>query len=75
MLLGLLLTTWKWLNPSILQKKLLKNSIDMQEIERLLAEIEAKEWLQAQTIVFDSWQQYGSDWKVDAFIAVTAAAA
>ena len=37
----------------ILQKKeLLKNSKDIQETERLLAELEALEWLQAQILVF-----------------------
>ena len=36
----------------ILQKKeMLKNSTDIQETERLLAEIDAVEWLQAQIVV------------------------
>jgi hypothetical protein len=34
------------------KKELLKNSKDMQETDRLLAEIEALEWLQAQIVVF-----------------------
>jgi 3-methyladenine DNA glycosylase AlkD len=33
-------------------KELLKNSQDTQETERLLAEIDALEWLQAQIVVF-----------------------
>ncbi len=37
----------------IMQKKeLLKNSKDIQETDRLLAELEALEWLQAQIVVF-----------------------
>ena len=37
----------------ILQKKeLLKNSKDIKETDRLLAELEALEWLQAQIVVF-----------------------
>ena len=39
--------------PLIMQKKeLLKNSTDIQETDRLLAELEALEWLQAQIVVF-----------------------
>jgi hypothetical protein len=39
----------------IMQKKgLLKNSKDIQETDRLLAELEALEWLQAQMAVFYS---------------------
>jgi hypothetical protein len=39
--------------PLIKQKKeLLKNSKDIQETDRLLAELEALEWLQAQIVVF-----------------------
>ena len=39
--------------PLIMQKKeLLKNSTDIQETDRLLAELEALEWLQAQVVIF-----------------------
>jgi hypothetical protein len=39
--------------PLIKQKKeLLKNSKDIKEMDRLLAELEALEWLQAQIVVF-----------------------
>jgi hypothetical protein len=34
------------------KKELLKNSKDIQETDRLLAELEALEWLQAQIVVF-----------------------
>jgi hypothetical protein len=34
------------------KKELLKNSKDIQETDRLLTEIEALEWLQAQIVVF-----------------------
>jgi hypothetical protein len=34
------------------QKELLKNSKDIKEMDRLLAELEALEWLQAQIVVF-----------------------
>ena len=34
------------------KKELLKNSKDVQETDRLLAELEALEWLQAQIVVF-----------------------
>jgi hypothetical protein len=34
------------------KKALLKNSKDIQETDRLLAELEALEWLQAQIVVF-----------------------
>jgi hypothetical protein len=34
------------------KKELLKNSTDIQETDRLLAELEALEWLQAQIEVF-----------------------
>ncbi len=40
----------------IMQKKeLLKNSKDIKEMDRLLAELEALEWLQAQILIY-SWQ-------------------
>lgn len=39
--------------PLIKQKKeLLKNSKDIKEMDKLLAELEALEWLQAQIVVF-----------------------
>jgi hypothetical protein len=39
--------------PLIKEKKeLLKNSKDIKEMDRLLAELEALEWLQAQIVVF-----------------------
>jgi hypothetical protein len=46
----------------IMQKKgLLKNSKDIQETDRLLAELEALEWLQAQMAVFtlDNYEAIG----------------
>jgi hypothetical protein len=43
----------EYVEPLIKQKKeLLKNSKDIKEMDRLLAELEALEWLQAQTVVF-----------------------
>jgi len=36
----------------VLKKAKLKNSKDVQEIDRLLAELEASEWLQGQLAVF-----------------------
>ena len=41
------------MEPLIKQKKdLLKNSKDIKETDRLLAELDALEWLQAQIVVF-----------------------
>jgi hypothetical protein len=43
----------EYVEPLIKQKKeLLKNSKDIKEMDRLLAELEALEWLQAQIVVF-----------------------
>jgi hypothetical protein len=43
----------EYVEPLIKQKKeLLKNSKDIKETDRLLAELEALEWLQAQIVVF-----------------------
>jgi hypothetical protein len=43
----------EYVEPLIKQKKeLLKNSKDIKEMDRLLAELEALEWLEAQMVVF-----------------------
>jgi len=43
----------EYVEPLIKQKKeLLKNSKDVKETDRLLAELDALEWLQAQIVVF-----------------------
>lgn len=43
----------EYVEPLIKQKKeLLKNSKDIKEMDRLLAELEALEWLQLQVAVF-----------------------
>jgi hypothetical protein len=43
----------EYVEPLIKQKKeLLKNSKDIKEMDRLLTELEALEWLQAQIVVF-----------------------
>ena len=43
----------EYVEPLIKQKKeLLKNSKDIKEMDRLLTELEALEWLQAQIIIF-----------------------